>query len=212
MTPRKTKKKDPSAKTPATQYEPTPQEIAAIKGYAERDMAKPSTRIKVSNEGAVPQLSVDHPDPTLGGILLSEALGTADSDFVAGLLDQISNAATKGRAPEEDKINFMFAVIKSIEPRDELEAMLAAQMAATHMAFMTFARRLNHVETIQQQDSAERAFTKLSRTFVAQLEALKRYRTGGQQRMTVEHVTVNEGGQAIVGNVTKGGGGDGREN
>ena len=108
MASRKTKKKDPSAKTPATQYEPTPQEIAAIKGYAERDKAKPSTRIKVSNEGAVPQLSVDHPDPTLGGILLSEALGTADSDFVAGLLDQISNAATKGRAPEEDKINFMF--------------------------------------------------------------------------------------------------------
>jgi hypothetical protein len=43
----------------------------------------------------------------------------------------------------------------------------------------------------------------------AQVEALKRYRTGGQQKVTVEHVTVNEGGQAIVGNVThKGGGGD----
>jgi hypothetical protein len=40
-----------------------------------------------------------------------------------------------------------------------------------------------------------------------QMEALKRYRTGGQQKVTVEHVTVNDGGQAIVGAVTHGGGG-----
>ena len=54
---------------------------------------------------------------------------------------------------------------------------------------------------IPQQDSAERAFNKLARTFVVQMEALKRYRTGGEQRVTVQHVTVNEGGQAIVGAV-----------
>ena len=40
---------------------------------------------------------------------------------------------------------------------------------------------------------------------VSQVEALKRYRTGGEQTVRVEHVTVNEGGQAIVGNVTHGG-------
>ncbi len=38
-----------------------------------------------------------------------------------------------------------------------------------------------------------------------QIEALKRYRTGGRQTVTVEHVTVNAGGQAIVGNVETGG-------
>ena len=32
-----------------------------------------------------------------------------------------------------------------------------------------------------------------------QMEALKRYRMGGEQRVTVQHVTVNDGGQAIVG-------------
>jgi len=42
---------------------------------------------------------------------------------------------------------------------------------------------------------------------MAQMEALKKYRTGGQQKMIVEHVHVNEGGQAIVGNVNPGGGG-----
>jgi len=88
-----------------------------------------------------------------------------------------------------------------------MEAMLATQMAAVHMATMTFAKRLANVETIPQQDSAEKAFNKLSRTFASQMEALKKYRTGGEQKMTVEHVTVNERGQAIVGNVSQGGGG-----
>jgi hypothetical protein len=85
--------------------------------------------------------------------------------------------------------------------------MLAAQMATVHMATMTFARRLNHVDNIPQQDSAERAFNKLARTFATQMEALKRYRSGGQQKVVVEHVHVNEGGQAIVGNVMHPGGG-----
>jgi hypothetical protein len=95
----------------------------------------------------------------------------------------------------------MLSVVKGIEPRDQIEAMLAAQMAAVHMASMTFARRLAHVENIPQQDSAERAFNKLARTFAAQMSALKEYRSKGEQKMTVQHVHVAEGGQAIVGNV-----------
>ncbi len=48
---------------------------------------------------------------------------------------------------------------------------------------------------------------KLARTFVAQMEALKKYRSTGEQTIKVQHVTVNEGGQAIVGTVhTRGGG------
>ena len=66
---------------------------------------------------------------------------------------------------------------------------------------MTFARRLAHVESIPQQDSAERAFNKLTRTFAAQMSALKEYRSKGEQKMTVLHVHVAEGGQAIVSNV-----------
>jgi hypothetical protein len=52
-------------------------------------------------------------------------------------------------------------------------------------------------------DSITRAFNQLERTFTAQMEALKRYRTGGEQKVTVQHVSVSEGGQAIVGKVTQ---------
>jgi len=45
--------------------------------------------------------------------------------------------------------------------------------------------------------------TKMLRTFAVQMEALKKYRTGGQQKTIVENVNVNEGGQAIVGTVNQ---------
>ncbi len=154
----------------------------------------------------VGKTALDHPEPMIGRVTFMDALGTRDGDFLGGLLEQLVNAGTQGQEPDEAGVNFMLSVVKGVEPKDQVEAMLAAQMAAVHMATMRFARRLANVDNIPQQDSAERAFNKLARTFAAQMEALKRYRTGGQQRVTVEHVTVNEGGQAIVGNVVLGGG------
>ena len=92
-----------------------------------------------------------------------------------------------------------------MKPRDPSEALLVSQMAAIHQATMMMARRLNHVENIPQQDTAERALNKLARSYAMQREAMKRYRTGGHQKVVVEHVTVNVGGQAIVGAVNRGG-------
>jgi hypothetical protein len=45
------------------------------------------------------------------------------------------------------------------------------------------------------------------RTFTSQMETLKKYRTGGQQKMIVKHIHVNQGGQAIVGSINQRGGG-----
>jgi len=91
-----------------------------------------------------------------------------------------------------------------MNPEDAAETLILAQMAAIHQATMMMARRLNHVENLPQQDAAERALNKLGRTFAAQMDTLKRYRSKGQQVVRVERVTVNEGGQAIVGNVETG--------
>jgi hypothetical protein len=107
----------------------------------------------------------------------------------------LANASRRGQDIDERGL--------SIEPRDQLEAMLAAQMAAVHVATMTFARHLAHAEEIVLVDSTERAFNKLTRTFAMQMEALKRCRSGAEQKVTLQHVSVAEGGQAIVGNVTQ---------
>ena len=130
---------------------------------------------------------------------------------MTGILSQLANAGSQGTNTDEQALNFMVCAMKGIEPKDQLETMLAAQMAAVHMLTMKYARLLNHVQKIPQQDSAERTFNKLARTFASQMEALKRYRTGGEQKVTVEHVTVNQGGQAIVGNVTGGGPGSSKK-
>ena len=114
-----------------------------------------------------------------------------------------ANLDSEGQAISETALNFAVAVINGLEPRDQLEAMLAAQMAAVHAAAMKLARQLAQSDTVVLQDSAERAFNKLTRTFATQLEAFKRYRSGGEQKVTVQHVSVSEGGQAIVGNVTQ---------
>jgi hypothetical protein len=54
------------------------------------------------------------------------------------------------------------------------------------------------IETVPTERS-----TSLREPFVTQMEVLKRYRSGGEQTVTVQHVNVSEGGQAIVGNVTQ---------
>jgi hypothetical protein len=105
-----------------------------------------------------------------------EAVGSTDGDFLHGLTKQLVNAGTQGPKADEDGTNFMLAVVKGIEPKDQVEAMLGVQMAAVHNATMTFARHLAHAEIIMQQDSAENAFNKLARTFAAQVEALPQRR------------------------------------
>ncbi|MCM2323511.1 MAG: hypothetical protein NDJ90_09645, partial [Oligoflexia bacterium] len=84
------------------------------------------------------------------------------------------------------------ALEKAIQPKDELEALLSAQMAGVHNLAMKFLGRANSNElpTEGVTLNVERA-TKLLRTFTAQMEALNRYRGKGQQKVTVEHVTVN---------------------
>lgn len=133
---------------------------------------------------------------------LMHSFGTTDGDFLGGLIHQVGNAGSGGQYPDERGVRFMFAFIRRREPRDEIEAALLAQAAATHVSVMKFANRLAHAESLQEQDSAERAYNKLTRTFAAQVQAFQRYRDASKQNVVVQHVSVGDGGQAIVGNVT----------
>jgi hypothetical protein len=191
------KQTQPASEKP--KYSPTPEERATIEKAFDTRKIAPAPRLKIEHR----TISTDHPDQPIGHLLLQNALGSLDGGFTLGLLQQMARANQREGKTDEIDLNFMLSFIKGIEPRDQIESTLAAQMAAVHMEMMRFAGQLNRVETIPQQDSAMRAFNQLARTFAAQLEALKRYRTGGEQKVTVQHVSVSEGGQAIVGNVTQ---------
>ncbi len=130
------------------------------------------------------------------------ASGAANDAFYGALLRQLAVTAFQGDEINKDDLGFICSVVNGTESRDLLEYMLVAQMAVVHIATMTSARRLRSADTMPKQDSAERAFNKLARTFATQMEALTRYRTGGEQKV-VQNVSVSDGGQAIVGNVTQ---------
>jgi hypothetical protein len=197
------------AADPGSPYTPTEVERQAAQRVLDRRAAKaPPPRFKVETPAAnIVNISADHPEPKICHTLLADTLGTGDYEFAGGLLTQLTDASRSGKIVTEQELNFMLSVVAGINPRDETEALLAAQMAAIHNATMMAARRLNHVDTIAQQDSASTMLNKLARTFASQVEALKKYRSGGEQTIKVQHVTVNDGGQAIVGNVSQGGGG-----
>jgi hypothetical protein len=132
-----------------------------------------------------------------------EALGTTDIAFADRLLDQLVAASSPYGEVDERDLNFMLCVIKSIKPNEPLVAMLAAQMALVHMVTMRFGWRLADGMDPSERESAVREINRAARTFTGQMEALKRYRSGGEQKVTVQQVSVSEGGQAIVGNVTQ---------
>jgi hypothetical protein len=89
-----------------------------------------------------------------------------------------------------------------IGPRDELEGMIAAQLLAAHNAAMECYRRAMIADqTFEGRSENLSQANKLSRTYALLLDALNRHRGKGQQKVTVEHVHVNSGGQAIVGMV-----------
>src|SRR3954454_15310137 len=81
--------------------------------------------------------------------------------------------------------------------------MLAVQMVSVHAAAMRSACRLALTDDIPQQESLTRALTRLGRTFASQIEALSRHRDKGERAITVRNLSVQDGGRAIVGNVTQ---------
>jgi hypothetical protein len=153
----------PEQNVAGPEYQPTAQEMSVIGKHFSGKTAPTAPRMKVLEGGKC--YLPDHPDKAFGYALIMEAAGTTDFDFIQGLVEQLANASSQRDQLNEGDLNFMLAVVKEVKPRDQIEAMLAAQMAAVHMATMKFARRLANVETIQEQDSAERAFNKLVRTF-----------------------------------------------
>jgi len=164
-----------------------------------RTRAAAAVRVKLSSRG----FAIDHPDPELGERLMAETLGVADRDAMHGMLRQLVKASCNGRKPDAVTLAFMIAMVESIRPRDAVEAMLVAQMVSVHVTAMRCAHHLACAEDVVQQESAGRALGRLARTFPAQIEALNRYRNKGEPAVTVQNVSVRDGGNAIVGNVTQ---------
>ena len=143
---------------------------------------------------------------------ICQIFGTSDATQANALLSQCLKPLKADEASDEypanDERQFMLSIVNDIAPRDPIERMLAVQMAAIHVATIRAGRWLANTENIPQATAHYTGFNKLARTFAAQVEALRKHRTGGEQRVIVQHVNVADGGQAIVGHVQTGGRGE----
>jgi hypothetical protein len=120
---------------------------------------------------------------------------------VDGLFGHLLDASARGNQKYDSRqLFFMLSVIKEKNTKDPLLAMQLAQMGVVHAALMKVAGQVEQSEFLPVKEFAMRALNQLSRTFTAQLDALKRYLSAPGPSV---NVSVTEGGQAIVGNVTQ---------
>ena len=136
--------------------------------------------------------------------------GSNHEQFSLILINQVASTMWTAHSDEKGRqaqIASCLEAMVGISPQDESEGMLAAQMVAIHNAAMECFRRA----MIKEQPLAGRQqnlsfANKLTRSYALALETLDKHRGKGQQKVTVEHVHVHQGGQAIVGNVQNGAG------
>ena len=190
---------------PAPPPAPGKRTKAAIAHATARNAAR-RRRVEVRGDVAdgTLHLSPCHSDQQGFGEQYENALGSTTPAFQNRLLVEIRNVT--GTTDAESDANVALAILDGVQPENEIEALLAAQMAATHSVAMHMLAKARRAEYLEHMNSYGGLATKLLRTFTAQTEALAKLRRGGEQKVTVEHVHVYHGGQAIVGNVNHPGG------
>ena len=127
-------------------------------------------------------------------------LSTGEEDVRKYLIRQLVTSLPDFSRDDMSKIvtNSM-ALINGINPRDQVEAMIAVQMIAIHNLAMELIKTASRGDNGMRIDHYTNLANKAMRTFTMQMEILGKYRNKGKQKIIVEHVTVNAGGQAIVG-------------
>lgn len=183
-----------------TPYKRTKAEQEAWDQYEARLNSKPQiiTMANAGDEENPNALKIDHADPATAVRMWALALGTTDYRTADALVNQLANLSVRDGVVNVQLLNQHLGFVQSMQPRDPMEAALLGQMSAVQGSMMEMTRRLGVAETLDRIEIYERAVNKLARTFTAQMETLKRYRTGGVQKVVVQHVQVNEGGQAVV--------------
>jgi hypothetical protein len=126
------------ATPPKQPYQPTEAEIARLAAHLARRKAKPrAPKVTVQHIPPGPaKIEADHPDARVWQALLLDSFGTTEEPALDLLLGELVNVIhTNVTQPiSAAAVNGLVALIHGIKPRDEVEAMLAVQMIATHHA------------------------------------------------------------------------------
>ena len=140
---------------------------------------------------------------------LSLATGARSSLFGNMLIDSCVAASglvkNSKRKAEINSLNAILDTLYAMKPNDEIEGMLITRLIALHFQITKQMQALNlNGLTPEQVDSLINRSTKLTRLYNETVDTLSRYRRKGEQKVVVQHVNVNNGGQAMVGNFQSG--------
>ena len=158
------------------------------------------TAKKSSADNKPTTVVADDPEALRGTL---KSIGGSQSDHWNNVLvNQTVQALWINHSDEDTRDRQYSATVQAlvgIGPKDEIEGMIAAQLLAAHNAAMECYRRamLGEQSFEGRRENLSQA-NKLSRTYAVLLDALNRHRGKGQQKVTVEHVHVHSGGQAIA--------------
>jgi hypothetical protein len=195
----------PTAASPLSDVEATFSLEYATAAVA-RGARRPPAFVEAKEDGRLQIV----PDPTKDAVLfwaqLSAAIGSPHREATGHLLSEL-NQVIGEKTNGTEAIGAALAKMLDIGPRDGVEGMLATQMVSVHsVAMRLLARGMHGDQSLEVATFRLNHATRLMRLFALQLETLNRHRgkAPSQQRVTVEHVHVHEGGQAVVGNVTSG--------
>jgi hypothetical protein len=207
----KTKPKDEAAKPEAAEPKPAPKRTAEEQALIDRHQNRPRVERPPTFRARKGQPRSVEPNPEgdldLWNVRLTAAFGVKDASFAGEIVRQALGGM--GGDAANDLVaaaNLAVIAIQEIGPRDGVEAMLAAQMVATHASAMEMLRRLTIAQpSVEVCDSICNRATKLLRTYTAQVEALNRHRNAGKQVITVNHIgQVNAENAAIAVGCTTG--------
>jgi hypothetical protein len=183
------------ASLPATQLEPTEAEQAEVRALAKRKKTRrQAPRFAVHRQdGSQLQMMSAGVHADAADARLMNAFGTTNLDLAERLLQQIintTNVQPSGVPISAENLNAALAAVTGIAPQDDAEAMLAAQMVGVHWAAMALLSTAGSTNDRTLLNDTGNLAVKLLRTYTTQLEALKRYRSAGEQRVVVQHVNV----------------------
>lgn len=131
---------------------------------------------------------------------LNRLTGTHDQDVAQEIIDRAVSAMplTHGK---DHNTNVVYQSLSDYEPKDSTEARLCAQSTALYAQGMQYLSRAEKNDMMCHAEFYMKCAIKLLRLHNETVEALARYRRKGEQKVVVQHVNVNDGGKAIVGNM-----------
>ena len=136
---------------------------------------------------------------------MEEYYGTNDSNSVYILGAQVVGSLGGKKKVGKATHSAILDMLKSMAPRNTHEGMLAVQLISTHFLAMDVIAGMRKSDIKEMIEFHAKLTDKLMKLFLKQTEALRKLQNGNQQRIIIEKVEVQSGGQAVVGNIQSGG-------